>query len=344
MPESCLSNAFPISYDLQSACPLFTRIPPEIRNSIFKLALTEYDDTEHPYEQSAAFCRPEYQFRHRIDTDLLRTCRRIYLETYLIPVGINEHVFWCYRGPPGRRYAPDPHGYFEMMTSEQLEAVDTVHFFTQQFWLEGQFRNACQIPSMRPRKIKITLRRTDWWVWEAKAKLGIDPRLAGRVPWSEMGREPVPDELEVGFGYPFRYLRGLRELEMEFETTQSQMAELEAIVQRALAWEFDLHDGSVLSTEGTAVFERMWRCGEPGRQQYYLNDDWHSGVDQGAISEGAGPTSASNSVPNPNHTQNSEPTEGVEAAPVLAQESATHSGITYVVFNVTWRAQPRAPK
>jgi len=265
MPGACLSNAFAASYNPQSACPLFTRIPPEIRNSIFQLALTEYDDTDHPYEQSAVYCRPDYRFRHRIDTDLLRTCRRIYLEAHLLPVAINEHVFWCYRGPPERRYSADPQAYFETMTSQQRDAVDCVHFFTQQFWLEGQFMDACRIPLMRPRKLKITLRHTDWWLWEYRAKLGIDPRLAGRVPCNEMGREPRADEVQLGFGHQFRYLRGLRELEMEFETTQSKLAELGAIVQRALVWKFDLHDGNFVERRralaAAILFERRLALG-----------------------------------------------------------------------------------
>lgn len=350
MPSAGLSNAFAATYDPQSACPLFTQIPPEIRNSIFKLALTEYDDTHHPYEPSAAYCRPEYCFRQRIDTDLLRTCRRVYLEAHLLPVAINEHVFWCYRGPPGRRFAADPHGYFEMMKSRQRNAVDCVHFFTQQFWLEGQFRDACRSPLMCPRKIKITLRHTDWWLNEYGAKLGIDPRLANRVPWNEMGREPRADEVQLGFGYQFRHLRGLRELEMEFETTASKSDELKAIVQRALAWKFELCDGSFLSTEGTSVSKSWWRRGEPWRQLSYLNDDWHSGVGQSSspsgATKGARPAEATDGA---NIAQNGPQTTEPAASPTgpIMMDPDWRSvspDVLYFVFNVTWRARPPAPE
>lgn len=333
MPREAISNNFATSYDPQSACPLFTRIPPEIRNSIFKLALTEYDDTDHPYEEETTYCRPDYYFPHRIDTDLLRTCRRIYLEAHLLPVALNEHVFWCYRGPPGRKYAADPQGYFELMTPQQLDAVDCVHFFTQQFWLEGRFADACRLSSMRPRKIKITLRHSDWWVWEVQAKLGIDPRLAGRVMWDEMGRKPRTDEGELGFGYQFRHLHGLRELEMEFETSPLQIAELENIVQRALAWRFDLLDGNVLSTEGTAVVRYLWVVGMLRGQQCYFHDDWYPGFDAGSSSEATSEddvlSTASNDLPDLINAQNSDPMEGVDAAPVPTEDFATHSESSY---------------
>ena len=198
------------------------------------------------------------------------------------------------------------------MTLEQSDAVDCVHFFTQQFWLEGQWRDACRLPLMRPRKIKITLRHTDWWVWEFGAKFGIDPRLAGRVPWDEMGREPREDDVDVGFGCQFRHLRGLLELEMEFETTQSRLAEMEAIVQRALSWRFETCDGNVLSTEGTSVVRRLWSVGQPWCHQYYRDNDW-----QGLESGG---------------------TSGLSGVGLRSDSAA----IAYIVFSVTWRAQPPA--
>jgi len=266
------------SYDPQSACPLFTRIPSEVRNHIFELALTEYDDETEPYERRSFYYRPGYHFRQRIDTDLLRTCRRVYLEANLIPVAINEHVFWCYREPPGTRHASDPSQYFGMMTPQQQDAVECVHFFAQQFRLEGQWDDVCCIPEMRPRKIKITLRHAAWWCWEFKEKLGIDPKLPGRVKWDEMGREPVMEEIQRGWGYHFRHLRGLRELEMELETIESNKDQLDAIAQRALAWKFDLCDGSVLSTEGTDVIRHSWNGVAPV-EAIYWDADWD---DQGS--------------------------------------------------------------
>ncbi|KAI9873214.1 MAG: hypothetical protein M1830_000705 [Pleopsidium flavum] len=276
-----LSNGSAASYDPQSACPLFTQIPAEVRNHIFELALTEYDDASRPYERGSFHYRPGYHFRQRIDTDLLRTCRRVYLEANLLPVAINEHVFWCYRAPPGMKHASEPSQYFLKMTPQQQNAVDCVHFFTQQFWLEGQWDDACRIPEMRPRKIKITLRHADWWCWEYKEKLGIDPRLPGRVKWQEMGKEPGLDEIKRAWGYHFRHLRGLREFEMELETIESNKDQLDAIAQRGLAWKFDLCDGSVLSTEGTSLIEHSWKGVAPVEVSYW-DADWDEEPDEEA--------------------------------------------------------------
>ena len=38
--------------------------------------------------------RPGYHFPHIIDTNLLRTCRRIDLETRSLPAGLDEVMLW----------------------------------------------------------------------------------------------------------------------------------------------------------------------------------------------------------------------------------------------------------
>lgn len=47
--------------------------------------------------------RPEGSGHMITDTALLRTCRKIYLETYALPLMLKEHKFFCFRGPSHRR-------------------------------------------------------------------------------------------------------------------------------------------------------------------------------------------------------------------------------------------------
>ena len=149
--------------DPQSSCPLFTRIPPEIRNPIFELALTAYDDHQRPYRQDAYYYRPGHRYAQKIDTALLSTCRRVYAETETIPATINEQTSWCNRAPPDVHKNGVPAGN-SAAAQRRRQGLEMIHLFTQQCWLEGQlagFRH--QLNSTNATRLKITLRHTDWW-------------------------------------------------------------------------------------------------------------------------------------------------------------------------------------
>lgn len=182
---------------LQAASPLFSVIPPEIRNLIFRFALHGYPDrTKGYYPGNAFYYRPGYEHDRRIDTALLLTCRRIYDETRLLPVIENERVFWYDRGPPGS--SADPAKYFRRMAEEQQDVVDCVHFFTQQYLLQGRFLGSCAITEMRPRKLKITTRESDWWWFELNQSLVLKDKWTNNIT----------------------LLKRLKEFEMELETVE----------------------------------------------------------------------------------------------------------------------------
>src|SRR5205823_2639649 len=80
--------------------------------------------------------RPNFHYGKQIYTDLLRTCRRIYLETSLLPVSENDHVFWTHYAPEHVQDPADPDRYFARMTAEQRRAVCSIQIFASQSWLE----------------------------------------------------------------------------------------------------------------------------------------------------------------------------------------------------------------
>lgn len=147
----------------QLASPLFTRIPAEIRNSIFKLVLTSFDDKRRPYKKGAYYYRPDHRYAQIIDTNLLLTCRRIYAETEGIPASINEHTSWYRRAPPdvhknGLTWEDNP------AALKRRRQVETIHLFTQQFWLESGFQKWTKTLSLtNATRLKMTIRHTDWW-------------------------------------------------------------------------------------------------------------------------------------------------------------------------------------
>ncbi|KAK0451349.1 uncharacterized protein EV420DRAFT_1560558 [Desarmillaria tabescens] len=234
-PRNLIHTKPPEECNPQTASPLFSAIPPEVRNIIFQLALCSYRDEARAYPGNAYYFRPGYEYGQRIDTALLLTCRRVYNETRLLPVICNEHVFWCFRGPPGS--SAQPARYFRNMAEEQQDAVDCVHFFTQLFWLEENFAGACAIAEMRPRKLKITIRHSDWWYWEQ------NQRLALKGGWTDK----------------IRLLKRLEEFEIELETFERDKDQMLAIAQRIRNWKIDLWDGRVLSTEGRPLVHGRWR-------------------------------------------------------------------------------------
>lgn len=159
--------------DPQAGSPLFNRIPPEIRNYIFELALTSFDDKTKPYKRSAYYYRPDFRYAQKIDTTLLCTCRRIFSETRSLSATINEYASWFNRPPPEvSKNALRNELSFNRTSShpDRRQVARTIHLFTQQYWLEGQVRWNWGFKNFTRRwnldnatRLKITLRHSDWW-------------------------------------------------------------------------------------------------------------------------------------------------------------------------------------
>ena len=247
----------------QIASPLFSKLPAEIRNHIFYYALLVYPDSEHPYSKHSFWYRPGYTHARAITVNLLLTCRRVYLETDLLPVVHNEHVVW---GVEKSRVPPGSTNYLlhdRHMKLSQRNAVRHVHLFTQQFWLED-WKNqwlafTTSWPEGGPEKIKITIRHTDWWynLLGENSPLALDPKRKGRARVGDW----VPDDqpFESGsWGSRFVNLAGLKEFEMELETVEAKRNELDTIVERAQSWKFPLGNSNVLVMEGESTQKTFW--------------------------------------------------------------------------------------
>ncbi|KAJ7255254.1 hypothetical protein C8J57DRAFT_972768, partial [Mycena rebaudengoi] len=225
------------SRQLQS--PLFTTLHPEVRNMIFRLALSEYDDLTLPYGKHEFYYRPGFQFAPKIDTNLLLTCRIVYLETHLLPIALNEHVFWyeSQRGPP-RRTILDHHSYFTRMTPQQRAAVRRVRFFTQLTWLENRVAEIWPV-GLAVRKLAITIRHSDWWWWEVGEDLRIEEPSKGWGAWAG----------SIG---------PLEELKLELESIEDKREQLEERVGVATGWTFPLTAGGSLVHNGQEAAKSTW--------------------------------------------------------------------------------------
>jgi len=234
----------------QVASPLFTLLPAEIRNLIFYFALEGYPDLNKPYSRHSFWYRPGYTHARKIATELLLTCRRLYLETDLLPVVHNEHIIW---GVERSRIPPHTSSYLldNRIKLSQRNAIQYVHLFTQQFWLEDWkdrwLAYSLSWPDGCPPKLRITIRHTDWWynLLGENSPLALDPKRKGRARVGEWVGQKEPFE-PGSWGQRFIYMKGLREFQLELETVQSKIQELGIIVDKAPTWKFPLGDGQVL--------------------------------------------------------------------------------------------------
>lgn len=247
----------------QIASPLFSALPAEIRFHIFYYALLAYPDPTHPYSRHSFWYRPSYTHARAIAVALLLTCRRVYLETDLLPVEHNEHVIW---GVEKSRIPPGSTNYLlydRHMKLSQRNAVRSVHLFTQQFWLED-WKNqwlafTTSWPEGGPEKIRITIRHTDWWynLLGENSPLALDPKRKGRAKVGDCVPDDQPYE-SGSWGSRFANLTGLKILELELETIEAKRTELDTIIEKARAWKFPLGDGNVLVMDGEITEKSIW--------------------------------------------------------------------------------------
>ncbi|KAJ7746711.1 hypothetical protein B0H14DRAFT_3514219 [Mycena olivaceomarginata] len=269
-----------IAADPQAASPLYNGlIPPEICNTIFAAILTEYTPSDPSREYPPSVRRPGYTGPRTTNIAFLLTCRRIYLETYHLPPQLVEHVFWHApsTGPPGlgAQY-PNIHGstheadYFARLTPWQLSFVRELKLFTQMYWLDDDFANACaggDIPASVER-LKITVRRGDWWYNERYHPFTVNPYRGRSLDLAEYNRdvarevrgETIPWAAN-GWGGALQRLPALKELEMEFEMSVDRQQELEKVVERALRWKFPMGKRGMLSNKGLGMELSKWQSG-----------------------------------------------------------------------------------
>ena len=89
-------NLDPASAVAQTACPLFSVIPKEIRDIIFEFALTECPSKQPQQRDRRQLSHTNGQ-PDRAE-NLLLTCKAVYMETYLLPLTLNPVRFLNFRG------------------------------------------------------------------------------------------------------------------------------------------------------------------------------------------------------------------------------------------------------
>ncbi|KAH6874647.1 hypothetical protein BKA70DRAFT_1208677 [Coprinopsis sp. MPI-PUGE-AT-0042] len=265
--------------DAQSASPLFTIFPPEIRAEIFSLALSSFSDTSKPYPFESYWYRPGYTAPKQTELSLLVSCKRIYEEARELVwkegSGNDEEAFWW--GSNDRR--PRDHGglsnddprerhikeflrdSFDVIllisdspqqsrrqikfTSTHWSRIRSIHLFPQMYAFSSRafVRTFIQAQGLRPRTVKVTIRYTDWWYWEDNVPL----RLSSLEP--ERNAYYFPESVDT--------------LIIELESAEHKKSELEDMVKGVLhdkeVWRWKRLDDEYLELdEGMGVKEWEW--------------------------------------------------------------------------------------
>ncbi|KAH7064819.1 hypothetical protein B0J12DRAFT_734231 [Macrophomina phaseolina] len=206
----------------QRQSPLWSKLPPELRNYIFNLAVSQHLDLSRPYPANSWYYRPGYTHAFRVYTDLLATCRLAYWETNAIPLSTATLPVWEDRGPPAA-----PKWRFAELTARNTALLNHVHFFVRR--PNGHWYTP--LPQFRPKRITITIRHTSWYGWpNDKPLMILDTWRCGLCP---------PN---------VKFPSCLNELVVEFETLQRKKHQLDDIIDtKAKYWRFHLEDGAVLA-------------------------------------------------------------------------------------------------
>lgn len=252
----------------QHQSPLFRMLPGEVRSQIFALALTDYPDPapEKQYAAEACYTRPSYFSPRRTDTQLLRTCRAVYRESWHMPFTLKEQLHWVadpHRAPPGssRHRLRRCLRQIAELQSEDEAVIARLRVFAQMYKLEeGGLASLLRTPFLRPRAMTLTIRHADWWFWEDDEPL----RFEGR--WIRQVCEAMPNS--VG------------EMRIELESLQRKKQQVDGIAkQMAERWFFKRPDGVVLHADTTsgAAEASLWRGTSTWHQQRWVRDETEPG-------------------------------------------------------------------
>ncbi|KKK16943.1 hypothetical protein ARAM_003757 [Aspergillus rambellii] len=261
------------SYLDQSQSPLFSILPAEIRSEIFTYALSGFEDTGRLYSRETYWTRPGYSAPHRTCTDLLRTCKRVYLESWFMPFACAEHAFYLTARDRAPGQLPrDRFAQFLKIIHDNHGEVETgrIRIFAQLYMLEpgGEIGDIMNMKHFHPRSITVTLRYTDFWHWEENAPLYVDSK------WVNVMR--LPDSVTS--------------FTVDFESLERRKAEVDIISTLAAeSWFFQRDDGAVLTAKRSDIKISTWTGSSmlgsarwikyearPGQLDYYIASvTWH---------------------------------------------------------------------
>ncbi|KAF7182922.1 hypothetical protein CNMCM7691_002666 [Aspergillus felis] len=245
----------------QNQSPLFSTLPPEIRREIFAYALAAFEDTSNPYSRDTYWTRPGYAAPHRTHTELLRTCKRVYQEAWFMPFTYAEHAFYL----TSHDRAPEqlsPAAFQQCLdliyrTHGKVEA-GRIRIFAQLFMLETgyQMEELLDMTHFYPRSITLTIRYTDFWMWEDNLPLYFGAQWVNKI----------------------RFPESVAQFSMDFESIERRKDEVEYIANEAAEkWFFQRKDGRFLTADKADMSVSRWTGSSILNRERWLRDEVRPG-------------------------------------------------------------------
>lgn len=169
-----LAQINPSNSHSQRQSPLFSKIPPELRNQIFYLSVSQ-DLSRLTSVHST--CAPG------IRTELLRTCRLIYYETNSIPM--QSATIFCRKGFDGSTIA-----WFSRLTAKNVAEISHVYVYMGYGYL--LLPAIAKLPQFRPEHVTLTIPQSSW------KPLLLDQDVDDLVPFipPDIGEGTLPESVE----------------------------------------------------------------------------------------------------------------------------------------------------
>ncbi|KAL4734669.1 hypothetical protein BDV11DRAFT_174560 [Aspergillus similis] len=262
------------TYHHQSQSPLFSTLPPEIRSEIFNYTLSPIEDKTKLYAKETYWARPGYSAPHKTYTELLRTCKRVYAESWFMPFALAEHSFYLVardRAPSTRtnwrwekrlmegwlKFLNDVHGEGQGHDGRKVDVGD-VRVYAQLYLLEpGELmQSVLDTEYLLPKRVHLTLRYTDFWHWEDTRPLYIDGKWVRRV----------------------RFPESVRVFAVDFESLERRKEEVDILVSQAVEkWVFRRKDRRTLAAKSADLATTKWTGSSMFGGKRWIRDEMRPG-------------------------------------------------------------------
>ncbi|KAB5586098.1 hypothetical protein GE09DRAFT_1073321 [Coniochaeta sp. 2T2.1] len=260
----------------QTSSPLFSLLPAEVRSEIFSLALADYPDPspQKHYRRATCYTRPSYFAPRRTDWALLATCRAVYAEAWHLPFVLREQTHWLTaqdRAPPEYKTG---HIYNGGRTQSEILArnlaviarglgdemfeIEGVRVFAQMYKLEdGSLATLLGTRGLRPRRVTLTIRHSDWWFWEDDELLRVEGQK-----WLQGVCRVLEDSV--------------REVTIELESLERKKDQVDEIAkQMRERWFFKRKDGEGLLADVSGKGDEVtrWSGTSTWNRQRWVRDE-----------------------------------------------------------------------
>ncbi|BCR83636.1 uncharacterized protein ACHE_11038S [Aspergillus chevalieri] len=257
-----------ISYHNQDQSPFFSILPPEIRHEIYAYALSEYENLERPYQKDSYWWRPGNTAFLRTATELLRTCRRLYNEAWLMQFALAEHRFYLTqadRAPGGTTWPRGfekcnqmVYGSYGKHQPSGRFGLGGIRVFAQLYKLEpgDELQEILDVPDFYPRRVAVTIRYSDFWFWESNTPLHIDATWVNEIR--------LPDSVTY--------------FTVDFEMIERRKDEVNLIANDAVKkWFFERRDGAILTACKEDISVSTWTGSSILGGQRWVRDEIRPG-------------------------------------------------------------------